>query len=282
MFLPMLSGLIGHGRGKGAPSGFPTANLIPDDPSLLPPDGVYAAHVTLDGKRYLGVTNVGTRPTADDSKNRTVETLIDGFSGDIYGERMTLCFFGYLRAIRPFPDMRALKAQIDRDMAAARDMEKENAVRLLSHSAKETARVGALLSGALRPGDVALLLGGLGAGKSELARGAARGLGVVSPVPSPSFTILNVYEEGRLPLYHFDWYRIEDEEELYEMGVEEQLYGQGVTLIEWPERGPDLIPETRLEIAVRAVSETCRAITIMPRGGFREIPESLFEGEKTC
>ena len=86
---------------------------------------------------------------------------------------------------------------------------------ILTRSAAETRKLGERLAALLRPGDTVLLLGGLGAGKSELARGVARGLGITGPVPSPSFTILNAYDEGRFPLYHFDWYRIEDAAEIY-------------------------------------------------------------------
>ena len=91
----------------------------------------------------------------------------------------------------------------------------------VTQSAAETRALGERLAGQLKPGDVVLLEGELGAGKSELARGIARGLGVTETVTSPSFTILNVYESGRCPLYHFDWYRLESEEELYELGMDE-------------------------------------------------------------
>ena len=92
-----------------------------------------------------------------------------------------------------------------------------------TNSPAETRALGFQLAAMLRPGDVLLLLGDLGAGKSELTRGIARGLGVTCPVASPSFTILNVYDEGRIPLYHFDWYRLNSAEELYEMGMDEYL-----------------------------------------------------------
>jgi tRNA threonylcarbamoyladenosine biosynthesis protein TsaE len=92
---------------------------------------------------------------------------------------------------------------------------------MISESAEETRKLGERLAEGVRPGDVILLEGPLGAGKSELARGIARGLGVEETVTSPSFTILNVYTSGRIPLYHFDWYRLESEEELYELGMEE-------------------------------------------------------------
>ena len=96
---------------------------------------------------------------------------------------------------------------------------------ITTHSAEETRALGAKLASQLQRGDVVLLRGGLGAGKSEFARGVARGLGIQGPVPSPSFTILNMYDEGRIPLYHFDWYRIHDSDEIGEMGFEEQIGG---------------------------------------------------------
>ena len=87
-------------------------------------------------------------------------------------------------------------------------------------------------------------------------------------MPSPSFTILNAYDEGRLPLYHFDWYRISDPEEIAEMGFEEQLNGVGVSLIEWSERAPDSVPRRALEVRIRVVDENTREITLTPLGGF--------------
>ena len=88
---------------------------------------------------------------------------------------------------------------------------------MLTHSPAETRALGHRLAQLLLPGDVLLLWGDLGAGKSELTRGLADGLGISGPVSSPSFTILNVYEDGCIPLYHFDWYRLQSSEELYDM-----------------------------------------------------------------
>ena len=139
---------------------------------------------------------------------------------------------------------------------------------LVTHSAMETRQLGMKLAALLRPGDTVLLKGGLGAGKSELARGIARGLGIAGPVPSPSFTILNAYDEGRLPLYHFDWYRIEDPAEISEMGLEEMIGGDGVALIEWSEKAPDCLPENVLLAEIRATGEEEREITLTPLGGF--------------
>ena len=111
-----------------------------------------------------------------------------------------------------------------------------------------------------------LLSGQMGAGKSEFARGVARGLGITSAVPSPSFTILNAYDEGRLPLYHFDWYRIGDESELTDMGLDEFIGGDGVCLIEWHERAEDLLPDTCLEVLLCRQEDESRIITLIPHG----------------
>ena len=146
---------------------------------------------------------------------------------------------------------------------------------IVTHSAEETRALGARLARLFRPGDVVLLQGDLGAGKSELARGVARGLGIQGPVPSPSFTILNAYEEGRLPLYHFDWYRIHDPDEIGEMGFEEQLRGDGVSLIEWAQQAPEYVPERALLITLRAIDEETREITFTPKGGFPFEEEQL-------
>ena len=137
-----------------------------------------------------------------------------------------------------------------------------------THSAAETRALGAKLAAFLQPGDTLLLQGDLGAGKSEFARGVARGLGITGPVPSPSFTILNAYDEGRLPLYHFDWYRIEDPEEIAQMGMDEMLGGDGVALIEWSEKAPEWVPERALRVNIRAEDEETREITFTPLGGF--------------
>jgi len=90
-------------------------------------------------------------------------------------------------------------------------------------------------------------------------------------VASPSFTILNVYDEGRVPLYHFDWYRLNDVEELYEMGMEEYLGGDGVAVVEWPSQCPEAVPESYLEVNIVTVSETEREIILTPCGDFRRI-----------
>ena len=132
----------------------------------------------------------------------------------------------------------------------------------VTNSASETRALGEQLASGLRPGDTVILEGELGAGKSELARGIARGLGVTETVTSPSFTILNVYESGRCPLYHFDWYRLESEEELYELGMDEYLGGDGIAVVEWAERCPDAVPEDCIRIRLEATGEETRQITV--------------------
>lgn len=140
-----------------------------------------------------------------------------------------------------------------------------------SHSAGETQAIARAAARQLRPGDVLLLTGQMGAGKSEFARGVARGLGIEGNIPSPTFTLLNLYVEGSLPFKHFDWYRIEDPEELYAAGLDEQVGENGITAIEWHERAPELVPENCLEVRLTPMSEHVREITFLPRGGFREL-----------
>ena len=130
----------------------------------------------------------------------------------------------------------------------------------MTKSAAETRQLGERIAARLKPGDVLLLEGDLGAGKSELTRGIARGLGVTETVTSPSFTILNVYESGRCPLYHFDWYRLESAEELYELGMDEYLGGDGIAVVEWPEMCPDAVPENAVRIRLEAAGENERKI----------------------
>ena len=131
---------------------------------------------------------------------------------------------------------------------------------MMTRSAGETRDLGERIAARLHPGDVLLLEGDLGAGKSELTRGIARGLGVTETVTSPSFTILNVYESGRCPLYHFDWYRLESEEELYELGMDEYLGGDGIAVVEWPERCPEAVPENAVRIRLETTGENERII----------------------
>ena len=100
------------------------------------------------------------------------------------------------------------------------------------------------------PGDVICLTGDLGTGKTVFAQGFAEGLGITEHVNSPTFTILQVYEGGRLPLYHFDVYRIEDPSEMEETGFDDYIFGDGVCLIEWAELIEEILPEKRTGITI--------------------------------
>ena len=105
----------------------------------------------------------------------------------------------------------------------------------ITHSASETEQLGFRLARRLKPGDVIALRGGLGAGKTAFTRGLARGLGIEDPVASPTYTIVNEYPQGRLPLFHFDMYRLRDAEELFDLGWEDYLDRGGVCAVEWSE-----------------------------------------------
>ena len=119
-----------------------------------------------------------------------------------------------------------------------------------TNSASETLALGEKLGKAAKPGQIYTLNGDLGVGKTVLTQGFAKGLGITEAVNSPTFTILQVYEEGRLPLYHFDVYRIGDVEEMDEIGYEDYFYGDGVCLIEWAELIEELLPENRIAVRI--------------------------------
>ena len=124
------------------------------------------------------------------------------------------------------------------------------AERIESYSPEETFETGRRIAGKARPGDVFALEGDLGAGKTVFTKGFASGLGVTGAVNSPTFTILQIYEEGRLPLYHFDVYRIEEPEEMEEVGFDDYIYGDGVCLIEWANRIEEILPEETIYIVI--------------------------------
>ena len=119
-----------------------------------------------------------------------------------------------------------------------------------TYGSEETYRMGEEMGRKAEPGDVYALSGDLGTGKTVFAQGFAAGLGISGYVNSPTFTILQVYEEGRLPLYHFDVYRIEEPEEMEEIGYEDYFYGDGVTLIEWAELIDVLLPNRAFRINI--------------------------------
>ena len=126
----------------------------------------------------------------------------------------------------------------------------ENITVIESFSAEETLKLGQSLGEQAKPGEVYTLIGDLGVGKTVLTQGIAEGLGIDEPICSPTFTIVQVYEEGRMPFYHFDVYRIGDIEEMDEIGYEDYFYGDGLTMIEWANLIEEILPERRKEITI--------------------------------
>jgi tRNA threonylcarbamoyladenosine biosynthesis protein TsaE len=119
-----------------------------------------------------------------------------------------------------------------------------------SNKADDTYKLGEKLGKEARRGEVYCILGDLGTGKTVFSQGFAKGLGIIEPVSSPTFTIIQEYKEGRMPFYHFDVYRIEDVEEMYEIGYEDYFYGSGVSLIEWADLIEDILPFNRITITI--------------------------------
>ena len=119
-----------------------------------------------------------------------------------------------------------------------------------TRSPEETFALGEKLGREAKPGQIYTLNGDLGTGKTVFTQGFASGLGIKEPVNSPTFTILQVYEEGRMPFYHFDVYRIGDVEEMDEIGYEDCFYGEGVCLIEWAELIEEILPEKVIVVTI--------------------------------
>ncbi|MBI4497336.1 MAG: tRNA (adenosine(37)-N6)-threonylcarbamoyltransferase complex ATPase subunit type 1 TsaE [Chloroflexi bacterium] len=139
---------------------------------------------------------------------------------------------------------------------------------LETSSPEQTAAVGIALGRLVQPGDVLLLQGPLGAGKTQLTQGLAQGVGIPEEVTSPTFILVNEYRTGRLPLYHVDLYRIERVEEATDLGLDEYFFGPGVTVVEWADRAPAAMPDEHLLVELRYVSgqETDRRLRLTPRG----------------
>ena len=119
-----------------------------------------------------------------------------------------------------------------------------------TNSPQETKELGKKLAERAKPGDVFTLVGDLGVGKTVFTQGIAEGLGIDEPVNSPTFTIVQEYESGRIPFYHFDVYRIGDPEEMDEIGFDDYIYGDGLCLIEWADLIEEILPEKRVAIRI--------------------------------
>ena len=135
-------------------------------------------------------------------------------------------------------------------------------------SEKETERIGEAIGRASEPGTVVALIGDLGTGKTTLTKSIARGLGVTETVTSPTFNIIREYKSGRIPLYHFDVYRIGDPDEMFELGYEEYFYGDGICVVEWADIIEELLPEDAVIIRIeRGADEEEREYRIESEDG---------------
>ena len=131
----------------------------------------------------------------------------------------------------------------------------------ISNSAEETESFGREFAQNVKGGDVLALTGELGAGKTQFVKGLAAGLGAATPATSPTFTLLHEYSGGRLAVYHFDFFRIEDRPSAELLGLDEYFFGDGVSVIEWADKFPELIPADARWVSFETKSETQRAIT---------------------
>ena len=122
--------------------------------------------------------------------------------------------------------------------------------RFETFSEEETFALGEKIGKEAKPGQVYTLLGDLGVGKTVFTQGVAKGLGITESICSPTFTIVQVYEDGRMPFYHFDVYRIGDIEEMDEIGYEDYFYGDGISFVEWANLIEELIPDNRIQITI--------------------------------
>ena len=132
----------------------------------------------------------------------------------------------------------------------------------ISNSSEETEAFGCRFAEKLKPGDVLALTGELGSGKTQFVKGLVAGLSAATAATSPTFTLIHEYSGGRLPIYHFDFFRVENGESAERLGLDDYFFGDGVSVIEWADRFPDLLPETARWIAFETKSETQRAITV--------------------
>jgi len=150
-------------------------------------------------------------------------------------------------------------------------------MQVLSHSVEETERLGAALAAQLKTGDVVALTGEIGAGKTTFVRGLAQGLGIpASSVASPSFVLIRQYTAGRMPLYHADLFRLDHLPQAANIGLEECYEAGGVTLIEWANKVPGVLPAEFLELRFEVLDPESRRLTAVPHGP-RYLGRSYFE-----
>jgi tRNA threonylcarbamoyladenosine biosynthesis protein TsaE len=141
-----------------------------------------------------------------------------------------------------------------------------NNLKLVTHNAEQTQKLGVGIGKLAEAGDIILLVGDLGAGKTCLTQGIAYGLGTEEYTLSPSFVIMRELHAERLPLYHMDFYRLDNIAEISDLGLDDYLFGHGMCVIEWANKGISVLPEDHLLIVIDYISETERNITVEPKG----------------
>ena len=154
-----------------------------------------------------------------------------------------------------------------------------SSLELISHSPEQTQKFGVFIGELCLPGDVFLLVGSLGTGKTCLTQGIAWGLGIKEYAASPSFVVVRELY-GRLPLYHIDLYRLDHIEEIIELGLDDYLYGNGVCVVEWAEKGISVLPVEHLLIEISYLSDNERRFQLKPSGKrYLELLAQLSEGD---
>ena len=157
-------------------------------------------------------------------------------------------------------------------------MSKMNELELISNSPEDTKKIGIIIGELAVPGDVILLEGKLGAGKTCLTQGIALGLGIDDYVLSPTFVIMRQLY-GRLPLYHIDLYRLDDIEESIDLGLDDYFYGGGLSVVEWAEKAISIMPRNRLLIRIEYISDTGRSLLLDPSGEhYPELAQNIIKG----
>jgi tRNA threonylcarbamoyladenosine biosynthesis protein TsaE len=155
-------------------------------------------------------------------------------------------------------------------------------ITIYTNSIEETVAFGERLGALLGPGDVLALMGELGAGKTTITKGIARGAGVADEIHSPTFTLIHEHK-GRVPFYHVDLYRLAGNEDVEFLGLEEYIHGDGIVVIEWADRAPALLAKERLEITLSFQGDEGREIKLHPTSErLRKIVESIVENADTC
>ena len=134
--------------------------------------------------------------------------------------------------------------------------------KIKTHYTRETIKLAKIFTEQLQPGNIIGLIGELGTGKTQFTKGIALGLGIKIPVNSPSYTIINIYNETPIPLFHFDLYRLSSIEELENIGYEEYFYSNGITIIEWADKCLELLPDNSYIIYFKHIEKNIREITI--------------------